>query len=93
MLPSPKSHRRPVNRAAFEFLITDLEVAMTLAQIAANSGNDAEKRARNLGHARRAYDTVREFSRRTRLTASQSTELENKIAGVKSELEKLGEVF
>lgn len=40
------------------FLITDLDLAMTLTRIAGNSAEDSEKRNRNRANARRAYDSV-----------------------------------
>jgi hypothetical protein len=39
-------------RTGFEFLISDLELAMTLVRIAANAGKDPEKKARNRQNAR-----------------------------------------
>ncbi len=80
-----------VSRTGFEFIMTDLNLALTLARIAADAHENADKRARNLGSARRAYETVKSISQRLTLTSSDQDELNKKLAQVRSALEKLGE--
>jgi hypothetical protein len=79
--------------AGFDFLISDLDLAFTLARIAKQSGENAAKRARNLKNARRAYDTVEELSHRVALTGTHHKEFHDKLQKLKAELEQLGEAF
>ncbi len=89
----PENDLKNVDSVGFDFLITDLELGTTLARIAANSRNDPQKRTRNVQNARRAYDMVRQFAARVMLSGAQRVELDDKAAGLKVELEELGEVF
>ena len=85
--------RERMEQVGFTFLVSDLELARTLTRIAANSGRDTNKRKRNQQNARRAYDSVETLARRAVLTGSQRAELNDVAAKLKSELQKLGEVF
>jgi hypothetical protein len=90
---SPQDKHEQLDRVGFEFLIADLELGTTLARIAASSRNDPPKRARNVQNARRAYDVVQRLAARAMLSEEQRLEFNDKAAGLKSELEQLGEVF
>lgn len=85
--------REQLENTGFTFLISDLELALTLTQIAANSRSNEDKRKRNQQNARRAYDTITKLARRAVLTDIQRSELDNVAARLKSRLETLGEVF
>lgn len=82
-----------LENTGFTFLISDLELGLTLAQIAMGSGSNTDKRKRNQHNARRAYDTILKLAERVVLTGIQRSELNNVAARLKSRLESLGEVF
>ena len=82
-----------IERTEFEFLVSDVELAMTLVRIAAQSNKDAEKKARNQQNARHAYDTVVRLSTSIALTDNERAELNEKLHQLKSALEEIGEVF
>ena len=69
------NEREKFDHVGFDFLITDLEMGLTLARIARQSDKGAEKRSRNTHNARRAYDAVRRLAERAMLTDEQRTEL------------------
>jgi multidrug efflux pump subunit AcrA (membrane-fusion protein) len=79
-----------LSQAGYEFLMSDLTVALTLTRIASRSAADSDKRIRNVQNARRAYDKVRELAGRVSLTGSQLQNLVEKLQAVKSALEKVG---
>ena len=79
-----------LSQAGYEFLMSDLAVALTLTRIASRSAADSDKRLRNVHNARRAYDTVRKLAERVSLTGSQLQNLVEKLQAVKSALEKVG---
>ncbi len=79
--------------AGFTFLISDLELALTLTRVAANSVRNANRRGRNQRNARRAYDSVQKLAASALLTDDQRAELDATTAQLKSELEKLGEIL
>ncbi len=79
-----------LSQAGYEFLMSDLGVALTLTRIASRSAADSDKRLRNVQNARRAYDKVRELAERVSLTGSQLQNLVEKLQAVKSALEKVG---
>ena len=82
-----------LENTGFTFLISDLELGLTLAQIAMGSGSNTDKIKRNQHNARRAYDTILKLAERVVLTGIQRSELNNVAARLKSRLESLGEVF
>ena len=75
------------------FLITDLDLAMTLTRIAGDSAEDSEKRNRNRANARRAYDSVSQINDHALLAADDRKVVNQKLVELKSALKKLGEVF
>ena len=82
-----------VERARFGFLISDLEIALTMTFLALNSQPDSDKRRRNQYNARRAYDEVVRLSEKMNLRASERDQISGKLAGLKSALQGLGESF
>jgi hypothetical protein len=84
--------RKQVTRASTDFLKIDLETALTFCDIARKTDNQ-ERQQRNRRAARKAYDTVLRFMRKTPVSAADSRKLESTIQRLKSELESLGEVF
>lgn len=80
-------------RTGAAFLITDLEVAMTLIRIASNAAEDSEKRIRNRANARHAYDAVSRISSHAVLTDEERQDVDEKLAELRSALQGLGEFF
>ena len=85
--------RNRLDRTGFSFLVSDVELALTLTRIAQDADTDSDKRARNQHNARRAYDTVTGLMSRMALTGEEEQELTAKVGQLKSELHLLGEQF
>ena len=84
--------RPSVSNNAFEFLLTDLDIALTFIDVAESTDNIAT-RQRNHANARRAYDTVVRFMQNLSLDDTQRKELAKRLAFVKSRLQKVGQQF
>jgi hypothetical protein len=82
-----------MNDTGYEFMISDLDLALTLTRIAAQSPDDAEKRARNIQNACRAYEKIRELLTRVGLSGEQQKHVNEKLTTLKSALEKVGHHF
>jgi glycerol dehydrogenase-like iron-containing ADH family enzyme len=85
----------PLNEARHiqdEFLMTDLDVGITFAEIALDS-NDQDKIKRNTENARKAYETVLHFLPQTTPTQAERAKINEKAASLKSLLQRLGETF
>ena len=85
--------RNKLDRTGFSFLLSDVELALTLTRIAQDADTDSDKRARNQSNARHAYDTVTSLMSRVALTDEEGQELNRKLGQLKSELHLLGEQF
>lgn len=81
------------NRIFAEYLMTDLEISLTFARSALNSGDDALHAERNRRNARRGYDSVVHFKTRLRCSDLQRRELQLRLKELRSLLEKAGESF
>ncbi len=81
------------NRNGVEMLKIDLGAGLTRATIALRAPEHSEKRLRNHKEARKAYDTVLDFVQRVTLTSEDTQEISDKLAQLKSSLEKLGDSF
>jgi hypothetical protein len=77
------------NENKVDFIKTDLDIAITFAQIAQES-TDENKAARNL---RKAYDAVLHFLSIATLTPRDQKQIIEKLAWLKSALMALGEQF
>ena len=86
------AQRERLNHTTIEFLKIDLETSMTFCQIARDT-HDPDKKSRNQENGRRGYDTVKHLMHKINLTLPESKKMKAKLAQLKSELEKLGEVF
>jgi hypothetical protein len=84
---------RSLQRSGADFLFIDLDIATTMARTALKAGGDTEKKARSQRIARRAYNTILYLSQRLKVTKQEGSELREKLAAVKRELEQLGEPF
>jgi hypothetical protein len=82
-----------LQRHGADFLFLDLDIATTMAHAALKAGSNTEKRARNQRIARRSYNTILYLSQRLKMTKQENSELREKLAAVKHELEQLGETF
>lgn len=80
------------NKLKTEFIKTDLDVALTLAEIA-HQTQDRDKATRNQRNARKAHDAVLWYIGHAVLTNFEQEYLTRKLASLKSALVNLGESF
>ena len=81
-----------LNTTSIEFLLTDLETALTFMDVARTSG-DQEIKQRNHTNAHLAYDTVIRFLPKVKPTAAQQQAIDEKLSLLKARLEAVGERF
>ena len=79
------------NTVGVLFLRTELDTALTLAQIALDTKNNPAKRIRYHANAQKAYDTAVSMSRRLHMTEADRRELESKRRAAQRALEELFE--
>jgi hypothetical protein len=75
-----------------EFLLTDLDTALTFLDIARTTTNE-ETRRRNFENARRAYDTVIQLMQRVPLDDAQNEFIQGKLTLLRMRLEAAGQKF
>ena len=80
------------NAAHIEFLLRDLDVAMTLIYVATTNRIE-ETAQRNRQNARDAYDLVVGQLSKVKLNASQQHSLDEKLAILKMRLNAVGQKF
>lgn len=80
-----------LNQAGYEFLMSDVDLALTMTRIASRAGEDDDKRKRNIQNALRAYEKVRELASRVGLTGEQQQRVMEKLGTLKLALEKIGQ--
>ena len=85
--------QKTVKDNSLAFLHTDLDMALTLAQIAAEADRGSARRERNVRNARKAYDTVLKFREKLRASAAEKHCLRRKLSHLRLCLEDLGERF
>lgn len=78
-----------LSHSGYEFLISDAALALTLTRIASQA--DGDKRMRNLYHAHRAYQKIRELAPRLYLTGEQQQRVSEELTTLKSALERAGQ--
>jgi len=76
------------NRIGIEFILTDLDVAMTFLDVAAASSNSTVVR-RNHNNARTAYTAVVNLLERLSLDKSQREQIQLKLDTLKARLSQL----
>ena len=81
-----------LNQSGVEFLLTDLDVAMTFMDVAAASHIQATIR-RNHNNARKAYDSTLQLLEKLTPNGRQRQEIETKLAVVKARLKAVGQEF
>ncbi len=77
------------NRRGIEFVLTELDTALTFARIAQENPNDPEKRERNRSHAQKAYETLQEMVGRFSFAPEDAKRLEVNMNRLKTDLEQL----
>jgi len=80
------------NAVSIEFLLSDLDVAITLLDVASTTSVE-ETAQRNHENARKAYDAVLYHLSKVKLNASQQHSLDEKLAILKARLEDVGQKF
>jgi hypothetical protein len=81
-----------LNATNADFLIIDVETALTFTQLALETDNQ-EKKVRNRKNARKAYDTILHLWDNVTFTPTQEGHMHEMIGRLKSDLELLGEKF
>jgi hypothetical protein len=81
-----------LNQSGMDFLLTDVDLAMTFMDVAAAS-HDQETVHRNHNNARKAYDTVLHLLGKMTLTAGKREEINAKLAVLKTRLQVMGQQF
>jgi hypothetical protein len=79
-----------LNTTSIEFLLTDLETALTFMDVAQTS-RDQEIKQRNHANAHLAYDTVIRLLPKFKPTAAQQQAIDEKLSLLKARLEAVGE--
>jgi hypothetical protein len=85
--------RRAVSAVSVAFLSSDLDLAMTMVQIARLEPEGSNKRTRNQASARKAYDTVQHLKELLIRSAAEERLLLRKLDELKSALVQMGESF
>ena len=79
-----------LNRTSVEFLLTDLETALTFMDVAQTS-RDQETKQRNHANAHSAYDTVIRLLPKLKPTVAQQQTIDEKLSLLKARLAAAGE--
>jgi hypothetical protein len=80
------------NRIGAEFLITDLDIALTFLDVAQTSTNQETIR-RNREHARRAYDTVVHLMSKIEVDHPERQKIHERLAKLRVRLQAVGYRF
>ena len=89
--PSLEHIRQELNRTGYDFLMTDLDTALTFTALAREAGNDTEKKLRNVMNAREAYFTVKRMREKLTFSSEQGIAFDKKLLELMQALEQLGE--
>jgi hypothetical protein len=91
-MPDISERRSDFHQSGFQFINTELDTGMTFLRIAVGA-KGRKKIERNRVNARKAYDSALHYLPSTSLAADEARMIKEKIAALRSGLEKLGEVF
>jgi len=91
--PASMNTRDDFNRSGFAFLMSDIDLALTMTQIALSAPSNSAKRTRNTNNARHAYDTVLHFRTLVTFSDSEQEQFIINLGRLKSALMQLGEEF
>lgn len=84
----PFAHLRDdSNKIGVEFLLTELDAALTFLAVA-NATGSPETRERNHEHAREAYDTARRLQPKVSMQPDQKQTFEEKLALLEARLQE-----
>ena len=84
--------RAHANRIGAQFLLVDVDVALTLSGMALNA-RSSENRQRQYDSARKAYETIKRLRRNLDLDGAEREKLNSKLQRLKSDLQKLEKAF
>lgn len=84
--------RAQANRTGAQFLLVDVDVALTLSGMALNA-RDREKKQRQFDSARKAYETIKRLRRSLDLEEEEQEKLNSKLQRLESDLQKLQKGF
>ena len=82
-----------LDRSRIEFLSTDLDVTLTMTQVASAAASGSEKRERNVRNARHAYDVITHLRESVDAGPEINRELDEKLHQLRAALTALGEKF
>lgn len=90
LLRSREQLERAHDVAKFEFIATELDIAITFCEmaIAAEDQNKAERSAK---HARQAYEVAKRFLPKARLEPLMNQEIDEKLQRLEPLLQQLGD--
>jgi hypothetical protein len=80
---------RDANEAGVNLLLSDSQIALTLLD-AAEATSNVETRARRIGEARKAYDTIHHLRRQLTLDEAQSNTLDEQMSTLRKRLIRAG---
>lgn len=80
-----------LNRHGVRFVNVELEIALTMTDIALGANRNSEKMLRNTRNARRAYNAILHFRKRLRFNSDEERDLGIKLQKLQSALHQLGE--
>jgi hypothetical protein len=83
--------RSSLSRNAFDFLLTDIDVALTFMDIAESTDKEDISK-RNFANARKAYDTVRRLMQSHVIDDDQREKLSSRLTVLKSRLQNAGQL-
>jgi hypothetical protein len=84
---------RDVNKNSLEFMVRDLDLALTMVKIASQADEGSDKRARNIHSARRAYETVDHLREKVAASRQEWRPIQEKLQRLRAQLRELGEVL
>ena len=80
-----------LDQSGADFLFAELQAGLTFARIAIAKRSSPERRTRNIGNARKAYDSILHFKERVALSDAEVIKLKTGMNELKKALEGLGE--
>ena len=90
LLARQQELREDLEKSRVQFLLTELDTAMTFCGVA-KASTDPEKTKRNIGNAWKGYDTALRLARNAHLDQRTKNEFDDKVARVRSMLRELGQ--
>jgi uncharacterized coiled-coil DUF342 family protein len=81
-----KDTKEVYEASQFQFIANELDVAVTFLGIAESAKDNHPKAARNMEHARRAYEAATKFLEDARLTPERSRVIEEKLGRLRAHL-------